>query len=518
MKYEAGNSVLSSIQCNFLLAIAALIVFYFLPVNSINADFETPPLRVCLVSGSAEYNSDASLTAFKTYLESNYNIECTLLKAIGFEQLPGLEALEDCDAALFFTRRLLIDGEQLEMVKNYCKSGNAIVAVRTASHGFQNWLEFDKEILGGNYHNHFGNGPTMEANTIKSKNSHPILDGIGTLYSRYSLYKTGPISDDADLLMTATIPTQKEPQPAAWTRTINGGRVFYTQLGGVEDFENASFKRMLANALYWTSQCEVERSELEIPEKRTRPKGTLQLKLRSREESTEQKDQWEEINFEQETPVAKTAIIICDMWDKHWCNGATERCEVIAQKMNKVVNAARDRGIQIIHAPSDTLSFYLDWPQRRRMQLARVFPLPEALDIPTHPLPIDDSDGGCDTDETPWYHAWTRQSKHIDIGKYDGISDNGREVYNFIEQEGIDTLLIMGVHTNMCILGRSFAIRQMTRWGKKCILVRDLTDAMYDPKDSPQVSHDAGTQLVIEHIEKYWCPTIISEDLVEGLQ
>ena len=498
----------------FLLTILAI----FISVNSLSADFETPPLRVCLVSGSAEYNSDASLTAFKAHLESSYNIECTLLKAIGFEQLPGLEALEDCDVALFFTRRLLIDGAELEMVKNYCKSGNAIVAVRTASHGFQNWLEFDKLILGGNYHNHFGNGPTMEAKIVKQKNNHPILDGIGTLYSRSSLYKTAPIADDVNLLMSASIPTQKDPQPAAWTRNLNGGRVFYTQLGSVQDFENASFKRMLANALFWTSHREVERCELEAPDRRTRPKGMLKLNLRSREESPTEKDQWQEINFEQETPVAKTAIIICDMWDEHWCSGATERCGAIAQKMNHVVKSARDRGIQIIHAPSDTLSFYLDWPQRRRMQMARVVPLPEALNLATHPLPIDDSDGGCDTEETPWYHAWTRQSKHIDIGKYDGISDNGREVYNFIEQEGIDTLFIMGVHTNMCILGRSFAIRQMTRWGKKCILVRDLTDAMYDPKDDPQVSHDAGTQLVIEHIEKYWCPTITSEDLVKSLQ
>ncbi len=28
------------------------------------------------------------------------------------------------------------------------------------------------------------------------------------------------------------------------------------------------------------------------------------------------------------------------------------------------------------------------------------------------------------------------------------------------------------------------------------------------------VSHDEGTELVIEHIEKYWCPSILSSDLV----
>ncbi len=69
----------------------------------------------------------------------------------------------------------------------------------------------------------------------------------------------------------------------------------------------------------------------------------------------------------------------------------------------------------------------------------------------------------------------------------------------------------------MCILKRSFAIRQMTNWGIRCVLVRDLTDTMYDPKDRPFVSHDRGTELVVEHIEKYWGPSVLSSDLIKAL-
>jgi hypothetical protein len=144
--------------------------------------------------------------------------------------------------------------------------------------------------------------------------------------------------------------------------------------------------------------------------------------------------------------------------------------------------------------------------------------LPKALDLPSHPLPIDASDGGCDCDPPDkTYWAWTRQTPHVEIGEYDGISDNGKEVFYFLKQLGIKNLLVMGVHTNMCVLGRSFAIRQMTRWGIRCILVRDLTDTMYDPKDPPHVPHDEGTRLVVKHIEKYWGPSILSNDLMKGL-
>jgi hypothetical protein len=70
----------------------------------------------------------------------------------------------------------------------------------------------------------------------------------------------------------------------------------------------------------------------------------------------------------------------------------------------------------------------------------------------------------------------------------------------------------------MCILNRTFAIKQMTNWGISCVLVRDLTDAMYNPASRPYVSHAKGTELVIEHIEKYWCPTTLSGDLVDALK
>ena len=72
----------------------------------------------------------------------------------------------------------------------------------------------------------------------------------------------------------------------------------------------------------------------------------------------------------------------------------------------------------------------------------------------------------------------------------------------------------MGVHTNMCVLNRSFAIKQMVRWGVNIALVRDLTDTMYNPAMPPYVSHDEGTQLVIGYIEKFWCPSVSSDDLL----
>ncbi|GIS57956.1 MAG: hypothetical protein CM1200mP2_01810 [Planctomycetaceae bacterium] len=43
-----------------------------------------------------------------------------------------------------------------------------------------------------------------------------------------------------------------------------------------------------------------------------------------------------------------------------------------------------------------------------------------------------------------------------------------------------------------------------------------MTDTMYNPKRWPFVSHFQGTDLIIEHIEKFVCPTITSNQLLGG--
>ena len=219
----------------------------------------------------------------------------------------------------------------------------------------------------------------------------------------------------------------------------------------------------------------------------------------------------------------KTAIVICDMWDKHWCPEATRRVGEMAPRMNDFVKVARDKGVLIIHCPSDTLEFYKDTPQRKLAQSAPVAETKRPLERWCYldkdregKLPIDDSDGGCDCDPQPKnYRAWSRQIDIIEIMEADAITDSA-EAYNLMKERGIENLLVMGVHTNMCVLGRPFSIRQMVYQGLNVMLVRDLTDTMYNPAKAPFVHHCTGTDLVIEHIEKHWCPTITSVDLLGG--
>ncbi len=217
-----------------------------------------------------------------------------------------------------------------------------------------------------------------------------------------------------------------------------------------------------------------------------------------------------------------TALIICDMWDKHWCPGATARVGELAPYMNEVVRVARDKGIFIIHAPSDVTDYYEGHPARERAIEA-----PAASNLPKEirtwcewlgeeeaaAYPIDQTDGGCGCQDCPSYTAWTKQVDAIEIREQDAISDSGAEIWNLLESRGIQNIMLMGVHTNMCVLGRPFGLRNMARYGKNVVLIRDLTDTMYNPGSWPYVDHFTGTELIIEHIEKFVCPTVSSEVL-----
>ena len=250
----------------------------------------------------------------------------------------------------------------------------------------------------------------------------------------------------------------------------------------------------------------------------------LILNTRSRTEVEPGTNRWHSVTKSTEWMPSQTCIVVCDMWDDHWCKQSAARVGEMAPRMNEVIKAARAKGVFIIHCPSDTMDFYKDTPQRKLAQAAPVV----KTDIPLErwvyldktregeKLPIDDSDGGCDCDPpVKNYRAWSRQHPAIEIADNDAITDSA-EAFYLMKQRGIQNVIVMGVHTNMCVLGRPFSIRQMVRQGQNVVLMRDMTDTMYNPGRWPFVSHVRGTELFVQHVEKRICPTITSDQFIGG--
>jgi nicotinamidase-related amidase len=253
--------------------------------------------------------------------------------------------------------------------------------------------------------------------------------------------------------------------------------------------------------------------------------GDLKLYATSRVETPEGSGQFECAYKTLNWDPKKTAIIVCDMWDDHWCKSASARVAEMAPRMNEFITAARKQGVLIVHAPSDCMKAYKDHPARLRAKNTPRVDLPDFMRQQCSGLdnekqvkwPIDQSDGGCDcVTPCPKGRPWTKQIETIKITDDDAISESGVEIASLFAERGIENVMLVGVHENMCVIGRSFGLRNMVHLGKNVVLVRDLTDAMYNPQKPPHVSHVRGTELVCEHIEKYVCPTVTSSDLLGG--
>lgn len=266
----------------------------------------------------------------------------------------------------------------------------------------------------------------------------------------------------------------------------------------------------------------------------------LSLQLTRQVETAEGTGRYHRVAVQENWEPKKTALILCDVWDSHHCYRAVMRVNELVPRLEQTVKSMRDRGVTIIHAPSDCMKSYEGHPARQRAQkIAKSDRLPEGIRewcyrIPEEEkgkYPIDQSNGG--EDDTPEEHVawvqdlvrmgrnaktpWLKQHEGLTIqSESDFVSDKGEEIWSILEAKGIENVILAGVHTNMCVLGRPFGLRRMVQAGKRTALIADLTDTMYDPNCEPFVSHFTGTDLIIDHIERYVCSTFTSDQILGG--
>ncbi|MEM7474229.1 MAG: ThuA domain-containing protein [Planctomycetota bacterium] len=264
----------------------------------------------------------------------------------------------------------------------------------------------------------------------------------------------------------------------------------------------------------------------------------IDLKLRYQVPIAEESERFHRLLREETWQPSRTAVIVCDMWDSHHCVNAVRRVAQLTPRIDQFCRSLRGRGVTIIHAPSSCMKAY-----EKNLARNRTLAVPSAADYPEDiaswcdqvpseeaaAYPVDQSEGGEDDDaldHRQWAERlaaigrnprspWLAQVAGIFIDeKQDFISDSGKEIWNVLQSKEIQNVVLVGVHTNMCVLGRPFGLRRLAAAGKNVVLCRDLTDTMYNPEAWPYASHFTGTDLVVSHIEKYVCPTIASDQVL----
>jgi len=230
------------------------------------------PGRIVMLIGEDEYHTWDTLPAFgHSDLEpKGYRVTVVLADATNKNHFPGIvEALKDADLLVLSTRRRNPPRDELDAVRAFLDSGKSLVGIRTACHGFappqgtkvaphtdavDSWPEFDPQVLGGHYDNHYAAGPITRIDAAQSQDSAFLLDGVDLKHfvGNGSLYRVGPIDPSCREILRGTIPDHPA-EPVAWTHIYGDhhARVFFTSLGHPDDFKEAAFRRLLLNAIQW---------------------------------------------------------------------------------------------------------------------------------------------------------------------------------------------------------------------------------------------------------------------------
>ena len=187
-------------------------------------------------------------------------------------------------------------------------------------------------------------------------------------------------------------------------------------------------------------------------------------------------------------------------------------------------SVSRVMGVQIIHSPTEpAMGPYYQHPAYKYMATFPARAVPPALPHPEYPMPLNVDDGGAHgaVIEVGTQATGYAQIEGLDIvfeedGVKDGICEPFEPVWNLMQAKGIKNVIITGCATNMCVMVKPLGIKNWVERGVNVVVVRDLTRPMYSPASPPYVNLDVATRMMIDYLEKFWCPTVASEDILKS--
>ncbi len=250
--------------------------------------------HIVFLAGDHEYRGEQTLPMLARILAKHHGFKCTVLFSVdkdsgeivpGSSYMPGTEALNDADLAVFFLRFQDFPAEQMQPIVDYLERAGPVVGLRTSTHAFKMPPTspfakfshdfkgddyaggFGRQVLGETWAGHYGKNHVMSTrlDIVDSQKDHPVLRGVENPWTQSGGYWTEPMSDSQILAMTQPLASMnkdaepaadKKPCPNAWTRTYSGkngttGRVFNTTSGASEDILDEGFRRMMINACFW---------------------------------------------------------------------------------------------------------------------------------------------------------------------------------------------------------------------------------------------------------------------------
>jgi nicotinamidase-related amidase len=209
----------------------------------------------------------------------------------------------------------------------------------------------------------------------------------------------------------------------------------------------------------------------------------------------------------------KTAIIVIDMWNFHWCMTASERVSAMVPRMNGVLAIARELGMQVVWNPSDVVTAYSGYPQYENAVAAKHHQAPQIRKPLSTKFTAPQGRCMCGNGiHCGGNYGWDGMHPDLIIEDNDLISSSTNEIYTLLLDRDITDIIYMGVHTNICVFGKPGAMSNMWSAGFNCLLARDLNDAFTAYEPDKNYTPDTGTTEINENLQKAGIPNINMAD------
>ncbi|RKU34865.1 hypothetical protein C6496_18505 [Candidatus Poribacteria bacterium] len=191
--------------------------------------------------------------------------------------------------------------------------------------------------------------------------------------------------------------------------------------------------------------------------------------------------------FEMPLPVDETALVLVDLWNVHFIESWIERAARITKEcVVPVLDAARQAGLTIVHAPSPPVA-------EQYPQLQRHKPPEPSTPSAWPPAAFRSREGDYAVYRGPRSQPpgigvhWDKLadqlsvSPAIDVKPEEFVIATGQQLHELLEERHILHLIFAGFATNWCVLGRDYGIRSMARYGYNIVLLRDATTGVEFP-------------------------------------
>ena len=249
---------------------------------------------------------------------------------------------------------------------------------------------------------------------------------------------------------------------------------------------------------------------------------TLSIKPRYYRWHVDPEVEWVETNtgyaeLDWEIPLSQAALVMVDVWDRHYLRDTAERAEeIIQRKIKPLAHACRQAGLQIIHAPSPGMAKeHPDWIQlvsEEEMSGGQGDDWPPADfrrksgDYKKYAQPLEPRD-----EERSKLRAGLCIHPDVQPEENDVVIATGEELHRYCKQQGILFLFYLGFNTNACVLLRDYGTLEMSKRGYEIIIVRDCTTGMESFETHDGLWQTRGAILFLEMFGKY---SVTSEDLI----